>query len=99
MNTDQNTSQPDLMPGAKQHTSCHHELKDGELWIGNINVRNGVEIPAHYRGLKTVRIGNQAYCIKGRPLDRNYMRPFIIHKSEVDKLNRIQMERVCNRRQ
>ncbi len=73
-------------PDAHKHTSCHHELKNGEIWMGNTSGdeqwEKGVSIPKRYAHLKTVRLGEQAYCIHGLPISRDYCRPLIINKSE-----------------
>jgi hypothetical protein len=70
------------------------ELKEGEIFIGNTDVRNGVNIPEHLRDMKTARLGEQAFDIYGKPLDRSYCRPLIIHKSEADLYDRIMMSRL-----
>lgn len=80
---------------ANNHTSCHHELAKDEIWIGNTSGdkrwEKGVQIPEKYKSLKTIRLGNQAYCIHGLPLNRDYCLPLIIHQSEenlLDQLNK-----------
>ena len=75
------------------HTSCHHELAKDEIWIGNIW---GTQIPEHYRVLKTIRLGEQAYCIKGTPLPVDQYRPLIVNKSEEMAVDKIQMDRIAN---
>jgi hypothetical protein len=75
---------------ARKHTSCNHELAKDEIWLGNTS---GVDIPKHYASLKTVRLGEQAYCIKGKPLSRDYYRPLILNKSE-----QAQHEEICKKR-
>lgn len=79
---------------AYRHTSCHHELRPGEIWMGNTSGDDrwdfGVKIPHRYAGLKTVRLGEQAYYICGTPISRDYCRPLIIHKSEEDDFYRLQ---------
>lgn len=81
---------------AQKHTSCHHELAHGEIYVGNTsgNVRweKGVDIPTRFAPLKTIRLGEQAYDINGKPLSRDYCRPLIIHKSEHEAHNRIMTE-------
>lgn len=71
---------------AYKFTSCDHELSKEEIWIGNTSGNEswtkGVDIPRRYSHLKTIRLGEQAYCIKGKPLSRDYCRPLIINKSE-----------------
>jgi len=81
---------------ARRYTSCNHELECGEVWLGNTSGENrwekGVDIPIKYRGLKTIRLGKQAYCIHGLPLSRHYCLPLIIHKSEVSEFYKLQKE-------
>ena len=83
---------------AKKYTSCEHELERGEVWLGNTFGENrldkGVDIPIKYRGLKTIRLGKQAYCIHGLPLSLHYCRPLIIHESEVSEFYKLQKEMV-----
>ena len=69
---------------AHKHTSCDHELSKDEIWLGNI-----MNIPKKYAHLKTIRLGEQAYCIKGKPLSRDYCRPLIINKSDESEYERI----------
>jgi hypothetical protein len=66
------------MKQGQKHTSCHHELANDEIWLGN----TGTDIPEHYRHLKTIRLGEQAYSIHGEPLSQNFFRPLIIKKRE-----------------
>jgi hypothetical protein len=86
---------------ANKHTSCDWELSKNEIWIGNTSGNNawekGVDIPMCYAGLKTIRLGEQAYCIKGKPLSRDYCRPLIIDKSEEEEYSRIYMKRMSDR--
>jgi len=77
-----------------KHT-CHHELKPGEIWVGNTNVTNGVALPNHLIGkMKTARLGDQAYDLHGKPIDPRYFRPLIIHKSEEMLYDNIMMSRL-----
>ena len=78
---------------AHKHTSCHHELAKGEIWLGNTSGDErwdkGVEIPSRYRSLKTVRLGEQAYCVHGLPISRHYCLPLIINESEEKEYERL----------
>lgn len=78
---------------ANKHTSCNHELSKDEIWLGNTSGnerwQKGVDIPTKYANLKTIRLGEQAYCIKGKPLSRDYCRPLIINKSDESEYERI----------
>ena len=80
---------------AKKHTSCFHELKQGEIWVGNTDVLEGLSIPKYLIGkMKTARLGEQAYYIDGKPIHREYCRPLIIHKSEELIYDNIMMSRM-----
>lgn len=81
-------------PDAKKHTSCHHELSKTEIWVANTNVLKGLQVPEHYAHLKTIRLGEQAYDIKGNPIERNYMRPLIVDKSDFLELEKIWSDRM-----
>lgn len=84
-------------PDAKKYTSCHHQLKAGEMWVGNTDVREGLSIPGYLIGkMKTARLGEQAYYIDGKPIHREYCRPLIIHKSEEMIYNNIMMARMSD---
>jgi hypothetical protein len=73
---------------------CSKELKAGEMWVGNTCVRSGVSIPEYLKGkMKTARLGEQAYDIKGKNIETDYYRPLIIHNSEAKLYDSIMMER------
>lgn len=82
-----------VIASASKHTSCQSELSKDEIWLGNTK---GTEIPEYYKSLKTIRIGEQSYCIKGTPLDRNHYRPLILNKSEEQVYERIYAQRMAN---
>ena len=79
---------------AYKHSSCHHELEKNEIWLGNTSGEErwekGVDMPIKYKSLKTIRLGEQAYCVHGKPLSRDYCRPLIIDKSEEDEFYKLQ---------
>ena len=76
---------------AFSHTTCHHELTKDEIWLGN----TGTKIPEYCKGqFKTMRLGEQAYCIHGKPLSRYYCRPLIVNKSEAHIYERIYLEKM-----
>lgn len=80
---------------ARKHTSCNHELKQGEIWVGNTDVIEGLSIPKYLIGkMKTARLGEQAYYLDGKPIHRGYCRPLIIHKSEELIYDNIMMSRM-----
>lgn len=83
---------------AHKHTSCYWQLSKNEIWLGNTSGNDrwekGVDIPKDYAHLKTIRLGEQAYCIKGKPLSRDYCLPLIIDKSEEEEYNKIYMKKM-----
>lgn len=83
---------------AHKHTSCDWQLSKNEIWLGNTSgnerFERGVDIPKDYAHLKTIRLGEQAYCIKGKPLSRDYCLPLIIDKSEEQEYERIYTKKI-----
>lgn len=83
---------------AHKHTSCDWQLSKNEIWLGNTSGNErwekGVDIPKDYAHLKTIRLGEQAYCIKCKPLSRDYCLPLIIDKSEEEEYSRIYMKKM-----
>lgn len=51
-----------------------------EIFVGNVKTEKGV--PEHLRWMKTVRLGEQALDIEGKPIDPAYMRPLFVGRSE-----------------
>ncbi len=78
---------------AFKHRSCNHELNKGEVWLGNTcgdhQLTKGVQIPFYLKRLKTIRLGNQAYCICGLPISKHHYLPLIIHESELEEYYKI----------
>ena len=72
---------------AHKHTSCDWQLSKNEIWLGNTSGNDrwekGVDIPKDYAHLKTIRLGEQAYCL-----------PLIIDKSEEQEYDRIYMKKM-----
>ena len=87
-----------FVENAHKFISCEHELTKDEIWLGNTSGNKdwecGVDIPNHYSILKTIRLGEQAYDIKGKPLSRDYCRPLIVNKSEYPQVEAIDKERM-----
>jgi hypothetical protein len=73
---------------------CTPQLKQGEIFIGNHNVTGGLELPKYLSGLKTLRLGDLAYDLNGKPLPRNQYRPLFVHVSEMLDYDRIMVERM-----
>jgi hypothetical protein len=85
----------DFLPSCSKHRDCLHELQQHEIWVGNTDVRSELSIPSYLEGkVKTARLGEQAYDIHGKPIERWYMRPLIIHQSESGVYDRIMMDRL-----
>ena len=78
---------------AHRFNSCENEVSKTEMWIGNTsgNVRweKGVDIPKKYSQLSSIRLGRQAYDIKGKPISIDYCLPLIVNKSEQHKIEAI----------
>lgn len=70
------------------------ELREGEIFLGNISTDEWPK--AHYRSLKTIRIGELALDIHGAKLSPDYCRPIFIHKSEEAAYDRIMQDRFNN---
>lgn len=82
--------EPEFTRDASQHRDCTRELKTGEVFLGNIRIDDGIR--PELQSLKTIRIGEQAYDLNGKPIQRSYCRPLFLHQSEV-KLYDIIMKR------
>ena len=69
------------------------EAKSTEVFVGNTSSENGtpVCVPDYLTGLTTVRLGEQAYDIEGKKLNRDHYRPIFIGRSEVPAYDRIMM--------
>lgn len=89
-----------FVKNAYSHTSCEHEVSKNEIWIGNTsgNIRweKGVDIPNSYTHIKTIRLGEQAYDIKGKPISRDYCLPLIVGKSEYPEIESIYKKQMEN---
>lgn len=68
----------------------HNECKEDEIWVGNIQVGRDL---SYLQNLK-YRIGDIAYCIEGKKLDSNYMRPLFVKKESFSEYNRIMTARM-----
>lgn len=67
-----------------------NELLPNEMWVGN-TVRNGEDFKYLIsRGMKSARLGKQAYCIEEKKLS-DYYAPVFINKSEEPLHNDIMM--------
>lgn len=66
------------------------EMKRGEVWVGNTH--SSTNLKEKYPTLKTIRLGNQAYDIKGEKIPTDYCRPVFVHKSEEQEYEAIMLE-------
>ena len=71
------------------------EASPNEVFIGNTSSVNGapVCIPDHLTGLKTIRLGKQAYSLEGGKLNPKEYLPLFIDRSEVKAHDQIMMNR------
>ena len=72
--------------------SGHHEkCSPQEVFLGNREREKGV---GEYKdkGMKTIRLGGQAYDIYGKPLPDTFA-PIFIHRSEEGAYNAVMMEK------
>lgn len=68
----------------------HPETGKNEAFVGN--TKSG-DVPQHLKGLKTARLGNQAYDIHGTKISPDYMRPLFIGHSEEAKYDEVMCKR------
>lgn len=73
---------PIFLAEANKRKDSLNELKPGEIWLGNIDSRKKQEYLSRQKICPTLRIGEQAYTIDGKPIARFDSRPLFIHKSE-----------------
>ena len=65
--------------------------REGEVFVGNSPTKDGV--PDYLSSLRTARLGEQALDIYGEKIERDYMRPLFIDRSEAGAYDRIMMRR------
>lgn len=73
---------PIFLPDAFKRKDCLNEIRPGEIWLGNIDIRKKQEYLSRKKVCPTLRIGEQAYTIEGKPIARFNCRPLFLHKSE-----------------
>ncbi|MDR1937991.1 MAG: hypothetical protein LBQ73_05790 [Tannerellaceae bacterium] len=74
------------------------EMRDGEVFLGNTYAKTWTEsYEKHFKSLRTIRLGQQAYSIDGEKLSPDYVLPLFIHKSEFEKYDKIQCARLSRR--
>lgn len=70
----------------------HHEpCGKNEIWVGNTHRAEARIKFFSDKGLKTTRLGKQAFDIYGKPLPSNYL-PIFIDRNESGHHNAIMME-------
>lgn len=87
-------SNSEFTEDAFKHKDCSYQLKEGEHFVGNHAISESKGIPDYLSGLKTARLGEQAYDLNGVPLERSYYRPLIVHKSDYEQYNNIMESRL-----
>lgn len=80
------------IPEKDKYSSCDWQLSHDEIWLGNTS--NGIS--EDLKVLKTIRLGEQAYCIHGKKLDPSYCLPLILNKSEEKEYDRIYAKRISD---
>ncbi|EKP0311722.1 hypothetical protein ACTG16_23440 [Aeromonas sp. 23P] len=70
------------------------EASQNEVFIGNVSSIKGapVCIPEYLNGLKTIRLGKQAYSLEGGKLSPKEFLPLFIDRSEVKAHDQIMMK-------
>lgn len=69
--------------------------KENEVFVGNTDADGGrLE---HLRELKTVRLGEQAFDLDGKPLPKTYALPLFIDRGELAAYDRIMTARTFGR--
>lgn len=73
---------PIYIENACKRKDCFNELKEDEIYIGNTDTRD-INLYISYKNfIPSLRIGEQAYDIHGKPIPRFYCRPLFINKSD-----------------
>jgi len=87
-----------FLPNAYDYKNSSHELKKGEIFLGNIKISGQYDDMGEYtkkrNSFNTIRMGEQAYSITGEPLPRNEHRPIFIHKREEGEYDRYQNAKI-----
>lgn len=79
---DVNGNMPIFLDGAFKRTDCLNELKQGEIWLGNMDARKMEGYLSRKKFAPSLRIGEQAYDINGNPIARFDSRPVFINKND-----------------
>jgi hypothetical protein len=78
----------------------HTEKKQNEIWLGNYRIGGlhpSTLIEQHLKHLKTLRLGVQAYDIRGGEISQEIYRPMFIDESEFAEYDKI-MTKISSRR-
>ena len=68
-----------------------HTKKENEVWLGNHDLSKSLD---HLQGLKTLRLGEQAYSYDGDKLNPDHYLPLFVGKDEESEYDRIILERI-----
>lgn len=74
-------------------TRDHRERQPDEIWVGNTKTKELLSTLTKFKSLKTLRVGQQAFDIRGKKLNRQYMKPLFVNKSEENMYDKIMMTR------
>lgn len=92
---DVNSNMPIFMDNAFSRKDCLNELKEGEIWMGNIDIRKKEEYLTYRSFIPSLRIGEQAYDIKGNPIARFDSRPLFINKNDEQAYDNFRMKKTA----
>ncbi len=74
-------------------TGHHEPCEKDEIWVGNTPTHGEHFKLLKSKGLKTIRLGNVAFDIYGKPISKSEgYSPVFLHKSEESRHNEIMME-------
>lgn len=73
--------------------TTHKECSAKEVWVGNTSSQGDVIARLNAAGISSARLGNVAYDIEGKPIDRNYMAPLILARADEIRYHEYMMER------
>ncbi len=69
----------------------HPEQRNDEIFVGNTC---GTGVPQYLSGIKTARVGQQAYPLYGPAIPPDQMRPLFVGRGEAAQYDAIMMARL-----
>ena len=85
---------PIFLEDAFKRKDCLNEIRMGEKWVGNMDARKTEEYLSRRKSIPSLRIGEQAYDIEGKPIARFVARPLFINKRDQQAYDDFMMGRV-----